>query len=118
VNTERDFAISCCGIRGDRCCQTSHYVFLLGIKNLDERRFYEIEATSQSWALRELKRQFNSGLYERLALSRDKAGIRKLAKGGQIVSQPRNLLKEPLYQLYLPNKVELRKKLEEWAGEA
>lgn len=62
----------------------SHYVFLLGIKNPDERSFYEIEAAGQNWTLRELKRQFDSGLYERLALSRDKEGIRKLAREGQI----------------------------------
>ena|SRR5450830_905690 len=49
----------------------SHYVFLLGIKKADERSFYEIEASSQNWMLRELRRQFQSGLYERLALSRD-----------------------------------------------
>lgn len=53
----------------------SHYVFLLGVKNPDERSFYEIEATSQSWTVRELKRQFDTSLFERLALSRDKAGI-------------------------------------------
>ena len=79
----------------------SHYVFLLGIKNADERSFYEIEAAEQSWTLRELKRQFDSGLYERLALSRDKEGIRKLAREGQIVSQPQDLLKEPLVLEFL-----------------
>ena len=46
--------------------------------------------------VRELKRQFDSGLYERLALSRDKDGIRQLAQQGQIVSRPQDLLKEPL----------------------
>ncbi len=79
----------------------SHYVFLLGIKNADERSFYEIEAAGQNWTLRELKRQFDSGLYERLALSRDKEGIRKLANEGQIVSQPQDLLKEPLVLEFL-----------------
>ncbi|MCX7171491.1 MAG: PDDEXK nuclease domain-containing protein [Proteobacteria bacterium] len=79
----------------------SHYVFLLGIKNSDERSFYEIEATSQNWTLRELKRQFDSGLYERLALSRDQEGIRQLARQGQIVSQPQDLLKEPLVLEFL-----------------
>ena len=79
----------------------SHYVFLLGIKNLDERRFYEIEATSQNWTLRELKRQFESSLYERLALSRDKEGIRQLAQQGQLVSQPKDLFKEPLVLEFL-----------------
>lgn len=79
----------------------SHYVFLLGIKNPDERSFYEIEAASQNWTLRELKRQFDSSLYERLALSRDKEGIRQLAQQGQIVSQPKDLLKEPLVLEFL-----------------
>jgi predicted nuclease of restriction endonuclease-like (RecB) superfamily len=74
----------------------SHYVFLLGVKNPDERSFYEIEATQQNWTLRELKRQFDSGLYERLALSRDKAGIRRLARDGHKVERPSDLLKEPL----------------------
>jgi predicted nuclease of restriction endonuclease-like (RecB) superfamily len=79
----------------------SHYVFLLGIKNADERSFYEIEAAEQSWTLRELKRQFDSGLYERLALSRDKEGIRKLAREGQLISQPQDLFKEPLVLEFL-----------------
>jgi len=73
----------------------------MGIKNPDERSFYEIEATAQNWSVRELKRQFGSSLYERLALSRDKDGIRKLAEKGQIVSQPKGLLKEPLILEFL-----------------
>ncbi|WP_366143464.1 PDDEXK nuclease domain-containing protein [Rhodoferax sp.] len=79
----------------------SHYVFLLGIKKVEERSFYEIEAASENWTLRELKRQFQSGLYERLALSRDQDGIRRLAKQGQIVGQPQDLLKEPLVLEFL-----------------
>ena len=79
----------------------SHYVFLLGIKKANERHFYEIEAASQNWTLREFKRQFDSGLYERLALSRDKDGIRQLAKEGQTVCQPQDLLKEPLVLEFL-----------------
>jgi hypothetical protein len=79
----------------------SHYVFLLGIKNPDERSFYEIEAASQDWTVRELKRQFDTSLYERLALSRDKAGIRKLAKKGQLVEKPQDILKEPLVLEFL-----------------
>lgn len=79
----------------------SHYVLLLGVKNPNERSFYEIEASTQNWTLRELRRQYESGLYERLALSRDKAGIRQLAQKGQIVSQPEDLLKEPLVLEFL-----------------
>ena len=50
----------------------SHYLVLMRIENPDERRFYEIEAAENGWGLEELKRQFKSSLYERLALSRDK----------------------------------------------
>ena len=79
----------------------SHCVFLLGIKKADERSFYEIEATAQGWTVRELKRQFDSGLFERLALSRDKEGIRALARQGQLVNEPADLLKEPLVLEFL-----------------
>jgi len=79
----------------------SHYVFLLGIKNSEERSFYEIESAQQDWTVRELKRQFNSSLYERLALSRDKDGIRKLARDGHTISRPQDLLKEPLVLEFL-----------------
>ncbi len=79
----------------------THYLFLLAIKNPDERSFYEIEATSENWTLRELKRQFDSSLYERLAPSRDKKGIRRLAREGQIVARPQDLLKEPLVLEFL-----------------
>ncbi len=73
----------------------SQYVFLMGITDDPERSFYEIESANSGWTLPELKRQFNSGLYERLALSRDKGGMRKLAREGQIVARPQDVLKEP-----------------------
>lgn len=73
----------------------SHYVLLLSIKDPEERSFYEIEAASENWSLRELKRQVASSLYERLALSRDKKAIRRLAAEGQIISRPEDILKEP-----------------------
>ena len=72
----------------------SHYVFLIGLKE-EERNFYEIEAAQQGWTLRELRRQFDAGLYERLALSRDKQAIRDLARQGQHVAKPQDLLKDP-----------------------
>lgn len=73
----------------------SHYVLLLTIKNPDERRFYEIEATQAGWSIPELKRQVASSLYERLALSRDKEGVRQLAHKGQVIVTPEDMLKEP-----------------------
>lgn len=73
----------------------SHYIFLMGVANKEERAFYEIEAIQEDWSLRELKRQFNTGLYERLALSRDKKGIRKLARDGHAIEKAHDLFKEP-----------------------
>jgi predicted nuclease of restriction endonuclease-like (RecB) superfamily len=79
----------------------SHYVLLLAIKDPDERSFYEIEATNEGWSVPELKRQKASALYERLALSRDKAGIKRLAREGQIITKPEDLFKEPLILEFL-----------------
>ena len=73
----------------------SHYLFLMGISNPDERRFYELEAANEGWSLRELKRQFNASLYERLALSRDKAGVKELSEKGQLVEKHNDVIKDP-----------------------
>jgi len=73
----------------------SHYIVLMNIDNRDERRFYEIESRENQWSLSELKRQFNSGIYERLALSRDKKGVKALADKGQIIGNPQDVLKDP-----------------------
>ena len=73
----------------------SHYIKLIRIKNLEERNFYEIESAANNWTLKELQRQFDSGLYERLALSRDKEGIKQLAEKGQIIEKPADFLKDP-----------------------
>lgn len=73
----------------------SHYVFLMRIPNIDERHFYEIEAAHNGWGIKELERQYDSALYERLALSRDKEGIERLSTEGQIIEKPEDLLKDP-----------------------
>ena len=73
----------------------THYVLLLTVKDPDERSFYEIEAASEGWSVPELKRQKASCLYERLALSRDKKGVKRLAEKGQIIARPEDVLKEP-----------------------
>lgn len=79
----------------------SHYVELLTIDSPDERRFYEIEAAANQWTVRELQRQIASSLYERLALSRDKEEIRRLATEGQIVEKAADLIKNPLVLEFL-----------------
>ena len=73
----------------------SHYLKLMRISNVDERHFYEIEAVRNDWSLSELCRQFDSSLYERLALSRDKEDVKKLAREGQIIQAPQDAVKDP-----------------------
>ncbi len=73
----------------------SHYLFLMRIDNIEERNFYEIEAIDNNWSLRELRRQFDTSLYERLALSRDKIGIKELSAKGQIIEKAKDSLKDP-----------------------
>ena len=74
----------------------SHYLILMRINNSDERSFYEIECAARHWSLKQLKRNYHSSLYERLALSRDKDEIMKLATHGQIIEQPTDILKNPM----------------------
>jgi len=75
-------------------------VFLCKIDNTDEHNFYEIEALNNQWTIKEIERQFNSSLYERLALSRDKQKVSELSEKGHIIEQ-----------LYLPSKDELKWKI-------
>lgn len=79
----------------------SHYVFLISLENADERSFYEIEATRQNWGLRTLKRQVESCLYERLALSKDKGKVHELAEQGDQPETPRQLIRDPLVLEFL-----------------
>ncbi|MFM2157368.1 MAG: hypothetical protein RL516_2117 [Bacteroidota bacterium] len=71
----------------------THYLLLIKIEDDAERNFYEIEATQNNWSVRELQRQFNSALYNRLAKSRDKKGVKELAKRGQLIEKPADALK-------------------------
>ncbi len=89
----------------------SHYLMLMRLENTDERKFYEIEAYENNWSLRELQRQFDSALYERLVLSRNKQGIKELSKKGQIIETAKDSLKDPyiLEFLGLPEKISIQK---------
>lgn len=73
----------------------SHYLKLMRISNVDEPHFYEIESAKNDWSLSELKRQYDSSLYERLALSTDKNKIYRLALEGQTVETPQDAVKDP-----------------------
>lgn len=86
----------------------SHYLILMRISNIEERQFYEIEAFNSNWSLRELRRQLDSALYERLGLSRDKESVKELSLKGQIIEKPIDVIKDPyvLEFLGLPEKHE------------
>lgn len=73
----------------------SHYLKLMRISNVDERHFYEIESVKNDWSLSELKRQYDSSLYERLALSKNKDEVILLSQKGQIVEKPADAIKDP-----------------------
>jgi len=74
----------------------THYRTLLRVDKAEARAFYEIEAIKNNWAARELERQINSLLYERLALSKDKKGLMRLATKGHKVQQPADVFKDPV----------------------
>lgn len=93
----------------------SHYLILMRIENPDERSFYEIECNRQMWSVRQLSRQVNSSLYERLALSRDKDSVMRLAQDGLIVEKPSDIIKNPITLEFLglkPDTIYTESKLE------
>lgn len=73
----------------------THYLQLMRIQNEDERVFYENEIVSNNWSVRELNRQINTSLYERLLLSKNKSEILKLSQEGQIIEKPKDIIKDP-----------------------
>ena len=83
----------------------SHYLKLMRIDDENERKFYEVETTKNRWSVRELNRQFDTGLYTRLLLSKGKRGIKGLSKKGLILEKPSDLIKDPyiLEFIGLPN---------------
>jgi DUF1016 N-terminal domain len=74
----------------------THYRTLMRVEQTDTRAFYEIEALKNNWSARELERQINSLLFERLAKSLDQQGLMQLATQGQIVQQPTDVFKDPM----------------------
>lgn len=73
----------------------SHYLKLMRIKDENERKFYEIESFKNNWSLRELQRQYNSALFARLSLSKNKEEILQLSEKGQIFEKPKDAIKDP-----------------------
>ena len=79
----------------------THYRTLLRVDRTAARNFYEIEAIRNTWSARELERQINSLLFDRLAKSRDKKGLMRLATHGQEVMLPIDMLKDPVVLEFL-----------------
>lgn len=79
----------------------THYRVLLRVDKPEARSFYEVEAIKNNWSARELERQKNSLLYERLALSKDKKGLMRLATKGQNVQGPADVFKDPVVMEFL-----------------
>lgn len=73
----------------------SHYLKLMRIDNENERKFYEIEAAKNNWSVRELERQYDSALFTRLALSRNKDEVKKLSENGLVLEKPKDAIKDP-----------------------
>ncbi len=84
----------------------SHYLKLMRMEDAGKRRFYEIEADRSDWSVRELQRQIDSGLYERIALSKDPEGTNRLAKDGQSLEKPADIIKDPYILEFLGLKEE------------
>lgn len=68
---------------------------IMHLKNSDEQKFYLIETAKEKRSRKELDRQINSALYERLALSKNKDGVMKLAKEWEIIQTPKDLVRDP-----------------------
>ena len=74
----------------------SHYLVLMRIENIEARSFYELECAQQQWSVKQLSRQVSSSLYERLALSRDKNEVMRLAQEGLTIEKPEDIIKNPV----------------------
>lgn len=73
----------------------SHYRILMRVEKPQVRSFYEIECVNNNWSARELERQKGSLLFERLALSKDKKGLLRLARKGQEIAAYEDMIKDP-----------------------
>lgn len=73
----------------------THHCLIMRIENPNARGFYLIESEKENWSKRELQRQINSLLYERLCLSKDKNKVKQLALKGQLIERPVDIIKDP-----------------------
>ena len=74
----------------------TQYKMLIQIPDPDKREYYELEAANNGWTGRELERQINSMLYERLLLSNDKESVLAVARNERIPESPKEIIKDPM----------------------
>jgi predicted nuclease of restriction endonuclease-like (RecB) superfamily len=86
----------------------THFIELIRMDDPLKRAFYEVEMLRNRWSVRELKRQIDSLLYERVGLSRDKEGMLALAKEGELVTDPAEMIRDPYVFEFLGLKREER----------
>lgn len=79
----------------------SHYSLLLSIDNEDKRTFFQAETQKNNWSVRQLERQINSHLYERLLLSNDKESVLAIAKKERHPDKPEEIIKDPMVLEFL-----------------
>jgi predicted nuclease of restriction endonuclease-like (RecB) superfamily len=79
----------------------THYKTLISLDNQDKREFYLAEATKNSWSARQLERQVNSQLFERLLLSNDVAAVLAVARQEKLPTEVRNIIKDPMVLEFL-----------------
>ena len=79
----------------------TQYRLLLAIPDDYKREYYELEAVNNAWTAREMERQINSQLYERLLLSNDKETILSAARKQRISQQPQEIIKDPMILEFL-----------------
>ena len=90
----------------------SHYAELLTVSDDLARAFYEKQTETENWSIREMKRQIDSSLFERLAISKNKNEVLTLAEKGQIIVEAKDIIKDPyIFEfLGLPEQVAVKEK--------
>lgn len=84
----------------------SQYKLLLAVDNHDKRAFYIAETVKNNWTVRQLERQINSSLYERLLMSSDKKEVLAVARNEKLPSDAREIIKDPMFLEFLNLKCE------------
>lgn len=79
----------------------SQYKLLIAIPDTDKREYYQLEAVNNGWTKREMERQINSQLYERLLLSNDKEAVLAVARNERIPERPQEIIKDPMVLEFL-----------------